>query len=342
MKAKVIFLAILTLGICLPGLAQAQMEGETLHISIMGGYLFPNNKVNLENGPLVGLGLGYNFTKNWGLEAFGYFAPDLKNDGRWNLNNHNRNNDVTMARLSGLYHFDTGTKFTPYVSVGVGGQWISRDDYDNYESFAVNAALGFKYFFNEVVALRVEANDAYGFRKRGVDDVRFNAPVVSAGLTFQLGSNSPTCLDSDSDGVCDAYDKCPGTPAGYKVDADGCPITVSISLNIKFDFDKAIVKPQYNSEVQKVADFLISHPNSDTVVEGHTDNKGSDAYNLKLSQRRADAVRDSLIKKFNISPTRVQAVGYGETRPIADNATESGRAENRRVVGVISGSDVDR
>jgi OOP family OmpA-OmpF porin len=339
MKAKVIFLAILALGICLPGLAQAQMEGETLHLSIMGGYVFPNNKINLENGPLVGLGLGYNFTKNWGVEAFGYFAPSLDDD-RFDLNRRKGDNDVTMARLSGLYHFDLDSNFTPYISLGVGGQWISRDLYDDYDSLAVNAGLGFKYFFNEVVALRVEANDAYALRKR--NGARFNAPAVTAGLTFQFGASTAACLDSDSDGVCDPYDKCPGTPPRYKVDSDGCPITVSISLDIKFDFDKSVIKPQYRSEVQKVADFLTSHPSSDTVVEGHTDNRGTDAYNLGLSQRRADAVRKSLINDFNISPTRVQAVGYGESKPISDNSTDAGRADNRRVVGVISGADVDQ
>ncbi|MDR1488043.1 MAG: OmpA family protein [Deltaproteobacteria bacterium] len=343
MKTKFLLLAVaLALALCLPGRASAQMSGETLHISLMGGYLFPNNKIALDNGPIYGVGFGYNFTKNWGIEAFGSYAPGLDDDGYlpgYPPDNRVFDNDVTMARLSALYHFDTGTNFTPYVSLGLGGQWISRDrpEYNNYSSFAASAALGFKYFFNEVVALRMEVNDAYGFsREQGA---RFNAPAVLAGLTFQVGAN-PACTDSDADGVCDPYDNCPATPAGYKVDANGCPITVSIRMEIKFDFDKSVIKSQYLSEVQKVADFLKAHPGSEALVEGHTDSVGKDDYNQKLSERRAEAVRDSLINDFGVSSSKVQAVGYGETKPIESNDTPAGRAENRRVVGVISGTDV--
>ena len=70
-------------------------------------------------------------------------------------------------------------------------------------------------------------------------------------------------------------------------------------------------------------------------VEGHTDDRGRAAYNKSLSQKRADAVRTTLINEFNISADRVTAIGYGEENPIADNATAEGRAMNRRVVGVV-------
>ena len=343
MRNKLWILALLA-ALCLPGAAQAQMYGETLHISLMGGYLFPNGRIALDNGPVGGLGLGYNFTKNWGIEAFGYFAPNLDDDGVIGgvagvANPPNFDNDVTMGRLSVLYHFDTGTNFTPYVSLGIGGMWIDRDrpQYENYSSFAGTAALGFKYFLNEVVALRFEVNDSYGFSRH--QGARFNAPMVSAGLTFQVGAPSE-CRDSDNDGVCDAYDKCPGTPAGYRVDADGCPVTGSITLDIKFDFDKSVVKQRYLPEVQRVADFLKVHNGSVAVVEGHTDSIGEDDYNQRLSERRANAVRDVLINKFGLPPSRISAVGYGEARPIATNDTVEGRAENRRVVGVFSGTDV--
>jgi OOP family OmpA-OmpF porin len=287
--------------------------------------------------------LGYNFNKNWGIEAFGYYSPNLDDDGVLpdfvGTNPPTFKNDVTMARISALYHFDTGTRFTPYVSLGLGGQWISRDrpGYRNYSSFAANAGVGFKFFFNEVIALRMEFNDSYGFRR--IQGARFNAPMVTAGLTFQVGAN-PVCRDEDGDGVCDPYDKCPGTPAGYKVDADGCPITVTIRLDIKFDFDKAVVKKQYLPEVKKVADFLNAHPGSTAVVEGHTDSIGTDEYNQRLSDRRAAAVRNVLVSDFGVSSSKVTSVGYGESRPIADNDTAAGRAENRRVVGVFSGTDV--
>ncbi|MDR2455270.1 MAG: outer membrane beta-barrel protein, partial [Deltaproteobacteria bacterium] len=232
MRNKLWILALLA-ALCLPGAAQAQMYGETLHISLMGGYMFPQSDIAMKSGPVGGLGIGYNFTKNWGIEAFGYFSPNRDDKGvlsdlrRRVTNPPSYDNDATLARLSVLYHFDTGSNFTPYVSLGIGSQWIARDrpEYSNYSSVAGVAAIGFKYFFNEVVALRFEVSDSYGFKS--VQGARFNAPIVSAGLTFQVGA--PTeCRDSDNDGVCDAYDKCPGTPAGYRVDSDGCPITVTV------------------------------------------------------------------------------------------------------------------
>ena len=82
---------------------------------------------------------------------------------------------------------------------------------------------------------------------------------------------------------------------------------------------------------QKLADFMKQYPQTTTVVEGHTDSKGSDAYNQKLSERRASAVRDVLVNQYGVEASRVNAAGYGESRPVADNATDAGRAVNRRV-----------
>jgi OOP family OmpA-OmpF porin len=101
---------------------------------------------------------------------------------------------------------------------------------------------------------------------------------------------------------------------------------------IEFDFDKADVKPQYHGEIEKVANFLKAYPDTTGIVEGHTDSKGSDAYNMKLSQRRAASVEKYLVEKFNIDAARLSTVGYGESKPVASNKTEAGRQQNRRVV----------
>ncbi len=106
---------------------------------------------------------------------------------------------------------------------------------------------------------------------------------------------------------------------------------VRVELDVKFDFDKAQVKPESYGDIKALADFMKQYPSTTTVVEGHTDSVGSDAYNQKLSERRANAVRDVLVKQYGVEGNRVDAVGYGETRPVADNATAEGRAINRRV-----------
>ena len=161
-------------------------------------------------------------------------------------------------------------------------------------------------------------------------DTPARAPVDSVGCP----------LDSDGDGVYDYLDECPNTAAGVKVDEKGCPIilkeTVSIQLNIVFDFEKADIKPQYHAELKKVADFMQEYPATKALIEGHTDNVGGDQYNLQLSQQRAESVRQYLIDNFSIAPDRLSAEGFGESRPIASNSTPAGREKNRRVVAVIS------
>jgi OOP family OmpA-OmpF porin len=147
-------------------------------------------------------------------------------------------------------------------------------------------------------------------------------------------------LDSDGDGVPDYLDKCPDTARGAKVDAAGCPIKltekVSITLRVNFDTGKANIKTEFAAEIKKVADFMRQYSGTRVVIEGHTDNVGSAAANQKLSASRAQAVAQSLIRDHGIASSRVQSIGYGEGRPIADNKTPEGRAMNRRVTAEIS------
>ncbi|SDW88745.1 Outer membrane protein OmpA [Pseudomonas kuykendallii] len=110
---------------------------------------------------------------------------------------------------------------------------------------------------------------------------------------------------------------------------------VRVELDVKFDFDKATVKSESLGDIQNLADFMKQYPQTTTVVEGHTDSVGTDAYNQKLSERRASAVRDVLVNKLGVSGARVESVGYGESRPVADNATDAGRAINRRVEAAV-------
>ncbi|HON59503.1 MAG TPA: OmpA family protein [Smithella sp.] len=118
-------------------------------------------------------------------------------------------------------------------------------------------------------------------------------------------------------------------------DCAGGECTVTIELNVLFDTDKAVVKDIYYDEIKKVADFMKKYPNTTAVIEGHTDNVYTAEYNQKLSEARAKSVRQYLIDKFGISASRLSAVGYGLTKPIASNDTEEGRQKNRRVQAVI-------
>lgn len=108
-----------------------------------------------------------------------------------------------------------------------------------------------------------------------------------------------------------------------------------LTLKIHFDTGKSLIKKEYYNELKEIGDGLNEHKNLKGIIEGHTDNVGSDQSNLALSQRRAQAVRDYIVKNFKVDGKRLAAKGYGESRPVADNATAEGRAQNRRIEAVF-------
>lgn len=111
---------------------------------------------------------------------------------------------------------------------------------------------------------------------------------------------------------------------------------VRIELEVLFDTDKSIIKPAFFHEVAEVAEFMKVYTNTTALIEGHTDSRASDSYNQKLSQRRANAVKDMLINRYGIESNRLQAIGFGESRPRATNSTKEGMQLNRRTIAVIN------
>ena len=134
------------------------------------------------------------------------------------------------------------------------------------------------------------------------------------------------CPDNDGDGVCDKDDQCPNTPRGAKVDYRGCWVLGDVF----FDFDKYNIKPRFYYELDAVVKVLNKNPSVKIRIEGNTDNIGTAKYNMGLSDRRAKAVMEYLVKA-GIDKNRLSTIGYGFSRPIATNATNEGRALNRRV-----------
>jgi len=162
----------------------------------------------------------------------------------------------------------------------------------------------------------------------GVPDTRDKCPNTPKGVKVDA-DGCP--LDTDGDGVPDYLDKCPGTPKGFKVDAEGCIIEQTIVLRgVNFEYDKDQLTAEAKGILDAVVPGLTSQPKLTLEIGGHTDSRGTDAYNKSLSQRRANSVKAYLIEK-GVSSERLAAVGYGEAKPIADNKTDEGRAENRRV-----------
>ncbi|KQT66771.1 outer membrane protein OmpA-like peptidoglycan-associated protein [Pseudomonas sp. 2957] len=155
--------------------------------------------------------------------------------------------------------------------------------------------------------------------------------------------------DEDSDGVFDRRDRCPDTPENTEVDHRGCPlpqypvavkpvepapqsevITLSDAGNVLFDFDKSDLTPAAKAQLDTLMDKLRNADVVSIKVIGHTDSKGSDAYNQALSERRASSVAAYLLSQ-GLAPNKLTSEGRGESEPVADNASDEGRADNRRV-----------
>jgi len=170
----------------------------------------------------------------------------------------------------------------------------------------------------------------------GVGDFLDRCPQTPKGTKVD---NEGCAGDADGDGVKDSKDDCPNTMTGVSVDINGCRIqttkTIKISMQIKFKSGQAEILPQHDIEIAKVGNFMLKHPKSTAVIEGHTDSSGDAGFNLQLSKYRSERVRAELIRIYRIDPRRISAKGYGESRPIAENSTADGRDRNRRVIAVI-------
>jgi outer membrane protein OmpA-like peptidoglycan-associated protein len=170
----------------------------------------------------------------------------------------------------------------------------------------------------------------------GVLDNADRCPNTAAGTTVDA-NGCPVQRDDDRDGVINANDRCANTPAGARVDASGCPLYALPGVgestpirNVLFRPGAAILLPSSFATLDQVATAMQSSPDARWEVGGHSDATGLAAQNQRLSQARAQAVADYLVNK-GVASGSVTAVGYGSSRPVASNATPSGRAQNRRV-----------
>lgn len=265
----------------------------------------------------------------------GYFlTDDLSLNLSYDKTNHTRSNDGTgnqkikgdTSSLVAQYHFGQAgvDSLRPYVEGGVGHQSRGNVQADGHsgrdQSTQLIAGTGVKYYFTNNLYARAGVEADYA-----LDNGKWDYSAL-VGLGVNFGGNAGAAAPAPTP-----------APAPEPVAAEPeAPVAsvVRVELDVKFDFDKAVVKPNSYGDVKNLADFMKQYPATHVEVAGHTDSVGPDAYNQKLSQRRADAVKQVLVKD-GVASNRVTSVGYGESRPVADNATEAGRAVNRRVEAAV-------
>jgi OOP family OmpA-OmpF porin len=158
----------------------------------------------------------------------------------------------------------------------------------------------------------------------GVPDNKDKCPNTPRGVNVDV-FGCP--LDTDRDGVADYLDQCPNTPMGATVDARGCWTYAAVVL---FDINSSEVKSEAYPMLNEAVLIMKKNPDLNVEIDGHTDSTGTAAYNMVLSEKRAEAIKDHLVTR-GIDPKRLTTKGFGFTRPAASNDTKEGRAKNRRV-----------
>lgn len=308
------------------------------------------------------VGLGHRLSQNLWVE--GQFFGDTIETG----NAAGTDYYQTGFGVDFQYAFGQRSEFTPYLVAGIGGVYNDVPGQDEVSPY-LNLGIGFtkSILGIETLRLRGELRAVYDdydkspiASRNGDGKIDYRAGL---GLEFAVGKArepevvvkevsvekvvvkevpvervvikevpaAPVSVDDDGDGVINEHDKCPNTPKGAKVDGNGCVVEQTLVMrDITFEFDSARLTANAQRLMENVVAFLRSDPSANITIAGHTDSKGSDAYNLKLSRDRANEVRDYLVG-YGIDAGRLQAVGYGEGRPVASNDSEAGRELNRRV-----------
>lgn len=289
-----------------------------------------------------GIELGYYLTENWALRAeFAKLDMQSKLDGS--------DSDGNRIGIDALYHLPT---MKPVYLVG----GLKRmDAVENTTAF--NVGIGYKHFFNQNLGIFAEAN-----RYQGIDESYADAGV-KLGMTFLFGSAAakaaptpaPTpapapvapkpvaVADKDADGVPDTADRCADTPSTHKVDSNGCTVyeetlasVGDIDIEVRFPFDSAAVPASQRVDVENLGAFMQRFPESTVLIEGHASNIGNPAYNMKLSERRANTLADILKNDFNIAQSRITAIGYGVTRPRVEGNSRDAHAANQRIEAKVT------
>ena len=316
---KIFMLTVIIMLTVVVTAAQAEVKAGSVSVTPFVGYYFFEGNQDLKNSPTFGLRVGYNFTKNWGIEGFGsYTQTEIQNMGSepWQ--------DVYSYGIEGLYHFMPEGRLVPFIAIGLGGIFYGKGytyrnssygDYFEQSQYSVDYGAGLKFFLTDNIALRADVrhvlplnstknnpdylhndflatfgiNFAFGGEKKAVVEARVEEPSTPAAPVEVV-------LDSDKDGVPDNLDKCPGTPSGMAVDKDGCPP---------------------DSDKDGVPDYLDKCPN--TPVGVSVDKDGCSAKQRQDAHTKVpDKVFIALNLKFDTGKAVVKKKYYKAVKKVAD------------------------
>ena len=323
-------------------------------------------------GWTAGAGIMYGITDNLAVDFDAiYMQAPFKaiynyNHGVPNSWNMGIGRTIDLA-LGAQWRFMPQSRFVPYVGAGVDFLINNFDSSSEFKAsptgyflkvdntWGGHLSAGADYFITPNIALNAEIRGLYStkgdMKVDGTGFVRaeYDPSNVSGflGIRFFFGgakeASAPVAMEVAPEPLPPPPPPPPPAPVEEMKAAPEAAVTVEqkliekgrATLDVKFDFDKTFVKPIYYKEIEGVTDVLKKYPDMKIVVEGHTDNIGTKKYNLNLSQRRSNAIKAVMVKKFNIESSRITPKGFGYSRPVADNSTKEGRQINRRVEAAV-------
>jgi OmpA-OmpF porin, OOP family len=330
-----------------------QVDNRWYVAPMVGGYYNNSDRNTNSRQVYYGLGVGKFITPNASIDIFAD-RTDRSRDGGGVWTN------VTAGVAARLYAGEWGS-WRPYAMGGLMGS-RHKSALDTGWSPAAQLGVGLSRALGKSAALRLETGYRYDWDDQSIPtNGGYGDWFLGLSLVSKIGAPPappappppvkkappppPSCdqLDDDHDNVNNCDDKCPNTPAGTIVGPDGCPQKVVIDLRgVNFKFDRprkgetnigpSLKEPTADSLsiLDQAVDTLKRYPEVRVMVAGYTDSRGTEAYNQKLSERRAKIVYDYLVA-HGIDASRLDGpVGHGENDPIDTNSTDAGRAQNRR------------
>ena len=344
LKKHILALAALSALGFLP-MAQAEdVVDDRFYVAPFGTFIQPGGDRNVNSGWGGGLGVGKMLDEHFNVELKGFYQT---------LSGDNGNGAAELGGgLAEVQYYIMRDTFSPYTVLGLGGMNTSMNGKDG-AGFIGEAGAGFTYEVSDNFLIRSDVRYRYNQNfnanlplQAGTNE--YHDMVVNLGFVVPLGpkpvapvavAEAPaptpvadcTTMDGDNDGVNDCDDRCPDTLPGVPVSIKGCWI-----VDVKFDFDKYNIRPEFFANLDNAAQKIKEHPEKAIEVQGHTDNVGSFQYNQRLSERRADAVKKYLME--GSGRTDITSRGFSFSNPVDTNETDAGRANNRRVQLEVEGA----
>lgn len=316
------------IGIGFLPLAQASdgFQDDRWYVAPFASYLETGGDRKAADGWGGGLGVGKIIDEHFNAELRGFYQGFGGSNGPWDL----------AGGTADLQYYFFRDKLSPYAVLGLGAMNTCASANCGV-GFIGEAGLGVSYELMDNLLIRSDVRYRYNNNlnahvQPGTDE--FHDMTVNLGVVIPFGEKPQRIAKAETRAApvpAAVYDPCHGKKPfrGGKVDANGCPVKL-VLRGEHFKYDSAELLPPAIKVLNELAQDLNNDPILNGIeVQGHASSEGSDSYNMQLSLRRAESVVEYLKSKGVTN--RLRATGFGETRPIADNSTEAGRSENRRV-----------